>query len=106
MRSRLRGDAGAVVAETAIAIPAALVVLSIALGALGAGAQAIRLQDAASSAARAAGRGDDPTAALGGVTASMSVSHQGGLVCVTLSDDAFGGLVPIRATGCADAEGG
>lgn len=64
MRSRVRrrSDAGTVTAELAACLPVLVLVLGVALSAVGAAGTRVRLQDAAREAARLAARGDDETA--------------------------------------------
>ena len=57
-----RGDAGTVTAETALALPALVAVLALALWTVGAVTVQLRCSDAAAGAARAAARGDRPDA--------------------------------------------
>jgi hypothetical protein len=79
------GASGAVAAEFAVVLPAILLVVLLGVGALGAGARQVRLQDAAADAARLLARGDDPgrahalVASAGG---SASIEPRGDLVCV------------------------
>jgi len=57
-RLTARGDRGAVTAETAIAIPAVVLVLVASLQGVGAATVLLRAQDAAADAARSLARGD------------------------------------------------
>ncbi len=74
-------------AEFAAALPAALVCLAVAIGAVQAGGQQLRLIDAAAVDARLLGRGDAPR----GVEqrsvpdATPTVERERGMVCVTLT---------------------
>jgi Flp pilus assembly protein TadG len=102
----LLGERGAVSAELAVALPAVVVVVMLGVGALGAGARQVRLQDAAADAARliARGEGVDRAAAvvaLAGGTATIDDS--GELVCVRASAPAPLALPlpPLTARSCA-----
>ncbi|MDY0910763.1 TadE family type IV pilus minor pilin [Microbacterium sp. CFBP9034] len=108
-RRRLGDDTGSVVAEFAVALPAVALVLLLGMGALGAGARHVRLQDAVSDAARLAARGESDDrvhAVVSSVApgAAAVIAHRGDLVCVTGSAPA---LLSVRlsATGCALAGG-
>lgn len=58
----MRRDTGSVTAETAVALPALVIVLAAALWVLAAAGAKIECIDAARAAARAASRGEDPQA--------------------------------------------
>jgi Flp pilus assembly protein TadG len=103
-----------VVAEFAVAMPAVLLVLAMALGGVQVAGLQLRLQDAAADAARAWGRGDSTSS----VTARVAVqvpgaragrSMRGELVCATISaaPSGFAARFGIRvsATACAMAGG-
>ena len=60
MHRRLQGSRGSVTAETAVLLPALLVVLALAVGVLACVAAQLACVDAARAAARAAARGDSP----------------------------------------------
>ena len=101
----LHDDRGAVTAEFAVALPAVILVLALGLGALAAGATAVRLQHAAAESARLFGRGDDGRAreVVAGVGATISVERRDRLVCVEASAPVpiplpFG---PLTARSCA-----
>ena len=83
------GDRGSVAAEFAVALPAALLLILVGVGALAAGAQSVRLQGAAADAARLIARGEvQSTDALVGRlpgVAGMQVDEGDRLVCVTLT---------------------
>lgn len=89
-RLAARGDRGAVTAETAIAIPAVVLVLVASLQGVGAATVLLRAQDAAADAARSLARGDPASASAaqtaaalpGGVLAS---DRSEGVVCATVS---------------------
>lgn len=108
---RLRPDreAGSVVAEFAVALPAVVLVLAFGVGALSIGARHVRLQDAVADAARLSARGEPEQRVRGAVgeavaEASVAVAPKGDLVCVTASAPALFGL-RVSATGCALAGG-
>jgi Flp pilus assembly protein TadG len=108
---RLGGERGSVVAEFAVALPAVVLVLILGIGALGASARHVRLQDAAADAARLAARGEPDervhavlAAAVSG--ASGEIEQRADLVCVTAVATASVGLpLTLVATSCALAGG-
>lgn len=108
LRTRL-GDRGSVTAELALALPAVVLVMLIGVGALGAGARQVALQDATADAARLLGRGESAGAASDVVSravpgAVMSSSAQGDLVCASSQIDFGVGSVirvHLRASSCA-----
>jgi hypothetical protein len=108
-RRRL-GDRGAVVAEFAVAMPAVVIVLLLAVGALAAGAAQVRLQDAAADAARLAAR-DEPrdrvVEAVGAAVpgAVVAIEYRADVVCVTASTSLPMLPAAVRATACALAGG-
>ncbi len=109
MTSRRLGERGAVSAEFAVALPAVLLVLLFGLGALGAGARQVRLQDAVSDAARLVARGDDAGRALALVAAaggSGTVQERGELVCVLAAAPAPLPLLPAAAASACALAGG
>jgi hypothetical protein len=94
-------------------MPAVIVVLALCLAGGQMAGQQLRLQDAASTAARAASRGEAPDGIDSRLRqtmpgASVSRSDREGLVCVTVTlPAALPGLaagVTLRASGCALAE--
>ena len=100
-------DRGSVSAEFAVAVPAVVVLIALAIGALGAGSVKVRLQDAAADAARLAARGEASRAA-GIVGAAVSgaratIGSDGDLVCVTASTEVRIAVfaVPVWAESCA-----
>lgn len=96
-------ERGAVAAEFAVAVPAVLVVLALGVGALSAGATAVRLQHATADAARLLGRGDDAARALGLVAdagGAARVTRTDGLVCVSASVAVPFGLPDLSARSC------
>jgi len=111
MRTRRLGDGGSVVAEFAVALPAVVLVLLLGVGALGASARHVRLQDAAADAARLAARGE-PAGRVAAIVADAApgavgaIERRGELVCVTASA-AAGVALPftLTATSCALAGG-
>jgi hypothetical protein len=102
-------ERGSVAAELALALPAVVLVMVLGVGALGAAARQVALQDAAADAARLLGRGESAGTAGGMVSravpgAALSSSTQGELVCVeTRSEVGVGSVIriPLRATSCA-----
>ena len=101
-------DRGSVAAELALALPAVVLVILLGVGALGAAARQVSLQDAAADAARLLGRGESAGAAAAVLTgavagASMSSSTQGELVCVDASVSVAVGFLrlPLSASSCA-----
>src|SRR6478735_6962196 len=97
---RLGDDRGSVVAEFAVALPAVVLVLALAAGALGAGIRQIRLQDAAADAARLVARGESSSRALGVLTDAVpgseaEISRPGDLVCVAASAPAGFGILTV-----------
>lgn len=106
------GERGSVTAELALAIPAVVVVVALAVGALSIASVQVRLQDAAADAARLVARGEDGARAAGVIAAAVAgashgVSHEGELVCVTAKARASAGpvAVPLEARSCALAGG-
>ncbi|MEF2978728.1 TadE family type IV pilus minor pilin [Subtercola sp. YIM 133946] len=115
LRSALADDSGTVTAEFAVALPAAVVVFALAVGAVQASALQVRVVDAASVAARTLGRGaaageaDARVAQLVGAH-TLSTSADGDFVCVTVTAPiAFAALaaagVDVSARSCALAGG-
>jgi hypothetical protein len=107
MRSRFRSEGGAVTAEFAAAMPAVVLVLACALGAIGLGGEQLRLQGAAFDAARLLGRGD--SGALARVRsvapdATLATRTSGVTICVdasaVVSLGVLSGIV-LHATSCA-----
>ena len=83
-------DRGAVTAEFAVALPAVVVVLLLALGTAGAAVAQVRCVEAARAGARAASLGEDLAAVARGVTsivgadAAVEVERSGPWVVVTV----------------------
>lgn len=100
-------------AEFAVTLPAVVLVVVLAAGALGVQSQRILLQDAVADASRLIAREDDPGAAAAHIArvvpgAAMSVAADGATVCVTGTFTArlVGGLaVDVAATSCALGDG-
>ncbi|MDE0546006.1 TadE family type IV pilus minor pilin [Microbacterium sp. C7(2022)] len=103
-------DRGAVAAEFAVSLPAIVAVIVITVGALGACARHVRLQDAVADAARMAARGEsaqrvhDVIAAIDGATGVVERGPDD-MVCVHATLDAGLGI-ELSATGCAIDGGG
>lgn len=101
---RLAAEQGSVTAEFAVAVPAIVLVLAISVAGVGASVQSVRLQGAASAAAREAGRGDG-IAVVGRLVPGATALRwsEGDLECVRLSAAAaFGPVVfPLSAEACA-----
>lgn len=109
-RRRLGDDRGSVVAEFAVALPAVILVLLLGVGALGASARQVRLQDAAADAARLIARGDSQARAIAvvasvGAGSRATVSSREDLVCVTATAPASIPGITLTATSCALAGG-
>lgn len=111
MPCRIRADLGSVTAEFAAVVPAVVLVLAVALGAIQIAGEQLRLQAAAASAARALGRGD-PNASEAILAVSPSArldqSRSGDLVCAHASAAAGFGILlgfTLSATSCALADG-
>ncbi|MEV4668181.1 TadE family type IV pilus minor pilin [Microbacterium sp. LWO12-1.2] len=97
-----------------MALPAVVLTIALGVGALGAAARQVALQDAAADAARVLGRGETDEAAARIVSgavpgAGLSSSRDDDLVCVTTKVDAeVAGLIrlSLRARSCALDGGG
>jgi hypothetical protein len=113
------GDRGSVTAETAVVLPALVLILAVCVWALTAGVTALRCVDGARAAARELARGEavaDARAAAWRVApgADVSVTSEGDLVRVIVSDRATSGLpglsnlldIPLRAEAVAVREHG
>lgn len=91
-------DAGAVTAETAVLLPALVLLLAVLLAASAAGMTLIRYEEAARASARAAARGESAavvrSAALrvAGQDASVRLAGSSGTTTVTVSGPAPGVL--------------
>ncbi|HEX8001852.1 MAG TPA: TadE family type IV pilus minor pilin [Mycobacteriales bacterium] len=86
-----RDQRGSATAETAVALPALLLVLAVCTWALGLVASHLRCAEAARAAARAAARGDEPAAVADAATraarrpADVTTSADGDYVTVRVS---------------------
>lgn len=107
----LRADGGSVTMEFVTVLPAALVIVAAVLGGFQLIVQQMRVADAASSAARLLGRGDDSgatetvTKLLGG-DAILASHDEGRFVCATVSMSVAAGpfafaAIPVTSTTCA-----
>lgn len=103
--SRDTTDGGYVTAEAAMVLPVLALLLAVGLWAVAvavAGAQ-LRCVDAARDAARAAARGESDSVAIALGTAAapdgaqVKLSHEGGLVVVTVTARVGAGLGPLAA---------
>lgn len=101
-------ERGSAAAELALALPAVVLTLLLGVGALGAAARQVCLQDASADAARLLGRGEDLGAAAASVSAavpgaSFSSGVSGDVVCVTARAEVAVALfrVPLQASSCA-----
>ena len=97
-------------AEFAMVLPAVMLVLAFAAGAVQIGAAQVRLTDAAADAARLVGRGESESRAASRVQdavggAALAVSRDGLLVCVTARASVtlgpLAGAIDLDARGCA-----
>jgi len=103
---------GAVAAEFAVVVPAVVLVVLLAVGALAAAGRQVRLEQAAAQGARLAARGesDDRVREVAGALADgirIAVRSDGDFACVdaTVPSVAPLPLPPLRATACALAGG-
>lgn len=104
----LADDRGSVTAEFAIVLPAALLVLGLAVGSIMLATQRLVLSSTAAELARHEARGDQAaaTATHRQLSAGVTVQRgrEGALHCVTLSSSPVGGLlsaIKVSAKGCA-----
>ncbi|WP_433674650.1 TadE family type IV pilus minor pilin [Microbacterium gorillae] len=108
-RRAWRDERGGVAAEFAVTLPAVLLVLTLALGAVSAQGQRVLLQDAVADAARLLARGEDSGRASAAVTAAVPAAQvssgaEGDLVCVAATAPMvlFGeATITISARACA-----
>ncbi|MCD2499017.1 MULTISPECIES: TadE family type IV pilus minor pilin [Microbacterium] len=109
-RGGLRCDErGGVAAEFAVTLPAVLLVLALAIGAVAAQAQRVLLQDAVADAARLLARGEDAGRVARAVTDAVPQAHtesasEGERVCMSASAPVrlFGATtITIAARACA-----
>ncbi len=101
-----RDERGAATAEFAVVLPAVIVVILIAVGALSAVGTQVRLEQAAAQAARLHARGDDPARISAVVDeivagAGWSAVAEGDLVCVRTVATAPMPLPTLAARSCA-----
>jgi hypothetical protein len=107
MRCRFQDDRGSVTAEFAAVLPAVVLVLAFALGAMQLAAEQLRLQGADAEAARMLGRGDSGARELVlavNPNATLVVRASGGLVCAESSAPASIGIllgITITTSACA-----
>jgi hypothetical protein len=107
MRSRFKSELGAVAAEFAVALPAVVLVLALAIGSIGLGAEELRLQGAAFEAARLLGRGDPGARArIRSVSqdATLSTFASGESICAEARVSVALGMlsgISLSATSCA-----
>lgn len=111
-----RGEVGAATAELAVALPALVLVLAVALAAVDLGVAGVRCVDAARAGARQLARGEPAASAvdealrLAPPGASVTTSSSGGRVAVEVTGRLpvllrpLGGLSPPRATATARLE--
>ncbi len=99
-------------AEFAVVLPAALMVLALAVGSIMLATHRLVLSSAASEVARLEARGDSAAAGarLGELGAAVNAQRHslGVLHCVTLSSAPMGGLlarIAVSAKGCAAMSG-
>jgi hypothetical protein len=91
-------DRGSVTAEYAVMLPAAVLVLAVALSAGAATLQQVRLEEAAAATVRQLARGEDDAMArstvqrMAGQGADLSASRAAGWVSVTVAHDPPGPL--------------
>lgn len=107
----LRADGGSVTMEFVTVLPAVLVIVAAVLGGFQLIVQQMRVADAASSAARLLGRGDDSGATetvtkLLGDGAVLTSSVDGRFVCATVTVAAAAGpfalaAIPVSSSTCA-----
>ncbi|GAA1680516.1 TadE family type IV pilus minor pilin [Microbacterium lacus] len=110
MTGRGLGERGSVVAEFAIALPAVVLVLLFGAGAVSASGMSVRLQDAASDAARIVARGEPDARAAQVMQSAVAgsttgVERVGDVVCVTASAVAPVIALTLTARACALAGG-
>ncbi|RGD63080.1 pilus assembly protein TadE [Kitasatospora xanthocidica] len=112
LRPRQRGDAGFVTAETAVALPALLLLAAMLIWGVLAAAAQIRCVDAARVGARAAARGEADAAGLARAAAPPGAQVRVALAADTVRVDVeapcagpgrLGGLLAVRLTAAAVA---
>jgi hypothetical protein len=107
-------DEGYATAEAAVALPALVVVLGLAVGAVVTVGGQLRCVDAARAAARVAARGDADSAAAAAARqvaprgAQVRIAHEAGLVEVSVTVTFRAGRwlpgIPLHARAVAEAE--
>ncbi|HWH25547.1 MAG TPA: TadE family type IV pilus minor pilin [Pseudolysinimonas sp.] len=88
-------ERGSVVAEFAIALPAVVVVLAIAIGGVQLAGQTLRAQDAAADAARSYGRGES----RGAIAAHLARQIEDATLALSTSGDLACARVTVRPKG-------
>jgi hypothetical protein len=107
MRCPFRDEGGSVTAEFAAVLPAVVLVLGCALGAMQLAAEQLRLQGADAAAARLLGRGDPGARALVlavNPDATFVVRSSGDVICAESSAPGSIGIllgITITASACA-----
>jgi hypothetical protein len=104
MRYRPRTEEGSVTAEFAVALPAVILVLAIALGGMQLAGEQLRLQGAVADAARILGAGATAVVHRVSPRARLTDSRHGDLVCAAAGAPGSLGLLPavmVRAKACA-----
>ena len=102
-----RNDSGTVTAEFAAVLPAVVLVLAFAMGALHLGAEQLRLQGAVAGAARLVGRGDggaDELVAAIDPEARLTLRRTDSMVCANATAPARLGIalgITLGASSCA-----
>jgi Flp pilus assembly protein TadG len=92
-------ERGSVTAETAVVLPALVLLLAVLLGAASAGTTQLRLEEAARAGAREAARGEPAGSVestvrrLAGTRAELAVTGQGGWTSITVSSEVDGPFV-------------
>ncbi|MFF0943916.1 TadE family type IV pilus minor pilin [Kocuria sp. CPCC 205300] len=109
-------DRGAVTAETAVLLPALVLLLAVLLAAAAAGMTLIRYEEAARASARAAARGESPAVvrstalSVAGQDAAVHLAAGAGTSTITVTGPAPGvlgdwGGWELRAEASAETEG-
>ena len=94
-------ERGAVTAETAVVLPALVLILAVLLGAASAGMTQLRLEEAARAGARELARGEAAGSVeatvrrLAGPGAELDVAGEGGWTSVTVSSGVDGPLADV-----------
>lgn len=96
-RKEVSGEAGMVTAETAVAMPAVIGVLALAMSLLGAGACQLQVTEAARVAARGLAAGQEDVSTLARVAGADTIQvERTDLVCVTATKRLPGPLAAVR----------